>query len=337
MSRWLARTEFDTWTGQWLRRIRRRHNEQCINVVAYHGISPRDSIFTTGTTLRHDPTEFERQMDYLADNFNLMSLEAMVDAMERGESLRRAVAVTIDDGMADSASFAVPILVRRRIPATLFVVTSVVGNEDLMWQHKLTWLQSQGLGEKVVEAMAAEGFPPILESQSVDEYARQHYRADLPEILETLIRATGSTGPAIAAKARPYIEREDLASFDPELIQIGNHTYSHAILANLDEAAQRIELQTARDAIRDLTGRTPFAVAYPFGLKRHFNAISRRLVAETGHRAAVDMRRRLNLPGVDAFNISRKPAPCGSQQQFEQAIEDWPDNAAIDSTNSETR
>ena len=64
MSRWLARTEFDTWTGQWLRRLRRRHNDQCINIVAYHSIASSDSLFTAGTTLRHDPGEFERQRDY---------------------------------------------------------------------------------------------------------------------------------------------------------------------------------------------------------------------------------------------------------------------------------
>ena len=335
MSRWLARTEFDTWTGQWLRRLRRRHNDQCINIVAYHSIASSDSLFTAGTTLRHDPGEFERQMDYLSDNYNPMSLEAIGDATERGELLRKAVAITIDDGMADSLRHAVPILVRRRMPVTIFTVTSVIGNDDLMWQHKLTWLIAQGLGDKVMEAMGVEGFPPAMEGQSVEQYARTNYRADLPEILESLVRATGSTGPAIAGKARPYVERDEMAQVDAEFVQFGNHTHTHAILANLDEDAQRAELTQARDVLREITGRLPIALAYPFGLKRHYNAISRRLAAETGHRAALDARRRLNLPGVDPFNLSRKPAPCGSQQQFEQTIEDWPDNAAINPTRAE--
>lgn len=335
MSRWLARTEFDTWSGQWLRRLRRRHNDQCINIVAYHSVSANDNIFTVGTTLRHDPSEFERQMDYLAENYNPMSIEAIVDMIERGEPLRRAVAITIDDGMADSLRHAAPVLIRRRMPVTIFTVTSVIGNTDLMWQHKLTWLISQGLGEKVKEAMVTEGYPAAPDGMGVDQYARQNYRADLPEILESLVRATGSTGPAIAAKARPYLEAEEMARAEAEFVHFGNHTHTHAILANLDEAGQRSELVQARDTIRDITGRAPIAVAYPFGLKRHYNAISRRLVAETGHRAALDARRRLNLSGVDPFNLSRKPAPCGSQQQFEQAIEDWPDNAAVDSPGAE--
>ena len=131
MSRWLARTEFDTWTGHWLRRLRRRQNERCINLINYHSIAAEDNLFTRGTKLRHDPAEFERQMDYLVENYRPTSMRELVDALERHEHLRRAVVVTIDDGLADSLRIAMPILRRRRIPMTIFAVTSVIGNADL--------------------------------------------------------------------------------------------------------------------------------------------------------------------------------------------------------------
>jgi hypothetical protein len=50
-------------------------------------------------------------------------------------------------------------------------------------------------------------------------------------------------------------------------------------------------------------------------------------VQETGHRAALDLRRRINTGCVDPFGLSRKPAPRGSQEAFEKLIEDWPANA----------
>lgn len=329
MSRWLARTEFDTWSGQWLRKLRRRHNEDCVNIVAYHSIASDDSLFTRGTTLRHTPSELERHMDYLVDHYRPVSLRTAVDALARGESLRRAVVITIDDGLADSLRHAMPILVRRRIPMTVFAVTSVIGNKDLQWQHKLTWLVQSGLGPKVKAAMETEGYPPAKSDQSVEEYARHNFRPDLPDILEAIVEATGTTGVELAARMRPYLEPEEMAEADSELVEFGNHTHTHAILSALDADAQRVEMEQARDIIQSIVGRPPFALAYPFGLKRHYNIDSTRLAAETGHRAALDARRRINRVGVSPMQLSRKPAPCGSQSAFEKAIEDWPDNAAL--------
>lgn len=329
MSRWLARTEFDTWSGQWLRRLRRRHNEECINIVAYHSIASEDSLFTRGTTLRHHPAELERQIDYLAENYRTMSLRGVVEALERGEALRRAVVITIDDGLADSIRHAMPILVRRRIPMTVFAVTSVIGNTDLQWQHKLTWLIQSGLGPKVREAMVIEGFAPPRENQSIEEYARQNYREDLPEILEALVEATGTTGAELANRMRPYLEPEEMAQVDREFVEFGNHTHTHAILSALSPDAQRREMELARDALKSVLGYSPFALAYPFGLRRHYNDDSRRIAVETGHRAVLDARRRINRTGVSPYELSRKPAPCGSQRAFEKAIEDWPDNALL--------
>lgn len=329
MSHWLAKAEFDTWTGQWLRRMRRRQNERCINILAYHHVLPEDHLFTRGTTLRHDPVEFERQMDYLVEHYRPIGLRELVDALDRREELRRAVVVTFDDGLADSLRIAMPILRRRRIPMTIFAVTSVIGNADLQWQHKLRWLVNQGLGEKVREAMTIEGFPPSREDESVEEYARHHYRVDLSEILEILVKATGTTGAALAGRMRPYLEPEEMAEVDAELVEFGNHTHTHAILSALSEADQREEITRGRDVLRSIVGYEPLALAYPFGLKRHYTETSKRLVAEAGHRAALDARRRINRAAADPFELSRKPAPCGSQRAFEQIIEDWPDNALL--------
>lgn len=327
MNSWMTRGEFDTWTGHALRKLRRRHNEACVNIIAYHSIAPRDSFVTNGTTLRHDPAEFERHVDYLCAEYSPVRLSEVVEALESGRTLRRAVVLTFDDGYADAVEWAMPILMRRRVPMTIFPVTSVLGNVDLAWQHKLTWLVRQGLGRKVIEAMSVEGFPPAPPRQDVEVYARRNYRMDLPEILEALVQATGTTGARIAAKARLYLEPEDVAAADPDLVEFGNHTHTHAILSALDVDDQRRELLTARQALTSLTKRPPIVVAYPFGLRSHYTAESKRLVAETGHRAALDARRRINRGDANPLDLSRKPAPCGSQEAFEKLVEDWPVNA----------
>lgn len=320
---------FDTLGGQFLRRIRRRLQDDCVNIVTYHSVAPADTFMTTGTQLRHDPAEFEKQVDYLAANYEPLSLRELIESIHNHRVPRRGFVITIDDGLADNAKYALPILARRRIPVTIFPITAVIGNVDLAWPHKLAWLISNGHTPRVIAALAANGFPDCPEDDSLEIHVRQNFAEQLPLILESVLHDVGTSGRAIAATQRPYLDHDDITNADPDLVEFGNHTHNHPILSALDEAAQRREIITARDILTSLTGRPPLAIAYPFGLKSHYNAKSREIAQQTGHQAALDCRRRINQRGIDPFELSRKPAPTGSQKAFEMLIEDWPANALL--------
>src|SRR4051794_1343358 len=109
MNQIVRKAGFDTWTGKFLRNLRRRHNGQCINIFTYHSISPNEHFWTAGTSLRHEPVEFERHMDFIAENYRPIRLSELVELLEAGEDPQKAVVVTIDDGTADALHFAAPI------------------------------------------------------------------------------------------------------------------------------------------------------------------------------------------------------------------------------------
>lgn len=329
MSSLVTRTSFDSLAGRFLRHIRRRHNGQCVNILTYHCISPVEHFWTAGTTLRHDPAEFEHHMDFVAEHYHPMRLSEFVQRVTDGQTPQRAVIITIDDGTADSLHFAAPILYRRRIPATIFPVTSVIGNKDMIWTHKLAWLEANGHEPDVVSAMQSAGFPARAEHESVSDYVRRTFRVDTPETLEAVLQKCGISATELAAKYHPYIEPDEMRDVDVDFIEFGNHTHTHPVLSALTEDQQRTEIIKARDILTEITGSPPIAFAYPFGLARHYDATSRRVAEETGHRAIVDMRRRINHSRTPSLDLSRKPAPVGSQTDFEMVLEDWPINAGM--------
>lgn len=74
---------------------------------------------------------FERQMAYLRDRYALVSLDALTDGSLMPGSLRSdLVAVTFDDGSREIYEYAFPILVRHKIPATVFVVTRYMESQQ---------------------------------------------------------------------------------------------------------------------------------------------------------------------------------------------------------------
>lgn len=108
---------------------RRRFDELCarneapISVPFYHRVADTHpnpwTISTSG---------FQRSVDYCRKHFEMISLDEVQRRIESGVSPRPAVSLTFDDGYAENSQFALPYLIRHRIPCTYFVTTDHVRN-----------------------------------------------------------------------------------------------------------------------------------------------------------------------------------------------------------------
>lgn len=325
------RIAFDGYSGRLVRALRRRRQADCPTILAYHRVSDEPSPLCGSPGLTHSTADFERQMTYLATHYRPVRLRDLVAAMNAGRTPTRTVVVTLDDGFADSLRVAGPILRRLQVPATICVCTSVVGNRDLLWRHKLAWLLDGPHRERTTTLLEkfyrAAGITPNA-GESVWDLTRRCFIARvLPPLLEDMLHEVGTSGPELAAAHRPYLGPDDLAKADRDWIDFANHTDTHPVLSALTAAEQRHELETARHRLTDWCGRPPIAVAYPFGLRDSFTDLTASLVEQTGHAAALDLCRRTNRPGTSTLNLSRKPAPVNDESAFERIVEDWPTNA----------
>lgn len=86
------------------------------SILLYHSVSGgTDPLAVT-------PVEFEQQMRFIREHFDVIPLERAV-AVAAGEAFSRdCVAVTFDDGYRDFVTVALPILEQYRVPATVFVL-----------------------------------------------------------------------------------------------------------------------------------------------------------------------------------------------------------------------
>ncbi|MCK6482898.1 MAG: polysaccharide deacetylase family protein [Phycisphaerae bacterium] len=323
-----------------VRWARRYVNAHCINIVTYHGIAPNDDPFTVGLPLRHTPSELAAHMAFLRRHYRPVGLVELIEAVEDGRTLDRAVLVTFDDGLRSVKEHAWPVLRRFEVPIAIFATTSVIGNADLLWRHKLTWLLTHGRAREVFAALRTEYLRRNLDADGtvfprhVDatpdlyELTRRHFRPDVvPAVLDEVLARHGWSGPALANKFRPYLDPDDLRDADPRWVTFGNHTHTHPLLSALTPAEQRRELGLARELLTRWTGRAPAAVAYPFGLRDSYDAHSVEAARQTGHRAAMDMRRRLNVAPLSPWDLSRKPAPHRDPSAFELLIDNLPAHA----------
>jgi peptidoglycan/xylan/chitin deacetylase (PgdA/CDA1 family) len=94
-----------------------------VQILFYHRVAnehPNDWTISTRA--------FAAQIDWLRTKFDLVSIAEAQRRIAAGQNRRPTVCITFDDGYADNMRFAVPLLLRRRIPFTYFVATDQVLN-----------------------------------------------------------------------------------------------------------------------------------------------------------------------------------------------------------------
>src|SRR5687767_6566385 len=81
-----------------------------------------------------DPTRFERHLDLLTSTHRPLSLDEVLDHLDRGEDLPRGTClITFDDGDRTVLSHALPAMRQHRIPGVVFVASSLIGTLTPIW------------------------------------------------------------------------------------------------------------------------------------------------------------------------------------------------------------
>ena len=119
--------------------LRRRRARQQAVILLYHRVAPPGEgppdYSTAGMVVT--PEEFDRQMRFVARAYHVVPLGQIVAAVRRRTAFEPGLcAVTFDDGWRDVYEFALPILKRHGIPATLFVATGPVDGTAWDWPER---------------------------------------------------------------------------------------------------------------------------------------------------------------------------------------------------------
>ena len=274
-------------------------------ILIYHRVHPGpDPMFPAEPT----PEVFRWQMELLASHACPLGLSEAAVRLRDGTLPPRAVAVTFDDGYADNAEIAAPILREVGVPATFFVSTGFLDG-GRMWNDTVIEsvriakgpaidLRVMGLGAResvggwterrdvARRALAAIKHRPQIERQRLADAVAEQVDAALPDALMM-------TGDQVRGLAEAGFE-------------IGAHTVSHPILRVLDEPQARTEVEESRRFLEKLTGRRVGLFAYPNGRRgEDYGERDVEIVRDAGFQAAVSTNRGAAHAASDLFQLPR--------------------------------
>ncbi|MFW5910864.1 MAG: polysaccharide deacetylase family protein [Thiohalospira sp.] len=261
-------------------------------ILAYHRVVdmgreeayPGDPELVTAT-----PEVFDTQMAELRRYYQPVPLDEVWRRWSRGQRLpRRAVAVTFDDGFADNATEALPLLQRHGIPATIFVSSGYVGQQGTFWFEDL--VRRIRRSPAPVLEVAGEGWPLGSDDQRRRAAgAALGYLKRIPEVerrrqIEEWQGVLGQA-PAPEPAARP-LTREQIRGLVAGGVAIGSHSVSHPVLTACSDGELRRELIDSRRDLEALTGAPVTTLSYPVGGHQAHDERVRAAAREAGYRLA---------------------------------------------------
>ncbi len=231
-----------------------------------------------------------------ARNIDIVSLDEAVNRVNTGQSGRRFVVITFDDGYRDNAEIAAPILRKYDAPYTVFVATGLIeGTADLWWDIlEQLILQQQGLMVKLagrVEELDCStidaknrSFATLLEylSTEVDEFEQRRWVKELAALYNIDIDALRKREMMTWSEVRKLAQ-------DP-LCTIGAHTIHHYALARLSAKDARNEIEQGARVLEAELGARPKHFAYPYGNPPAVGQREFDMIKELGFASAVTTR-----------------------------------------------
>jgi peptidoglycan/xylan/chitin deacetylase (PgdA/CDA1 family) len=275
-----------------------------LSILIYHRVLPQKDLLFPGEV---DATEFEQQLRLLKSCMNFVSFSDAVTGIRSGTLPPRAACVTFDDGYADNAEVALPILQTLGIPATFFVATGFL-NGGRMWN------------DSVIETVRrASG--PLLDLRHIDmgifDIATIQQRQRAISALIGILKYLPLDERAGRIKRMCDYTRIDLptnlmmtsnqvAQLYRAGMEIGGHTVNHPILAQLSTSDARNEIAVGKESLEEIIQGPVRFFAYPNGKPgQDYRSEHVSIVKELGFEAAVSTAWGAMTTNADLYQLPR--------------------------------
>lgn len=214
-----------------------------LSILTYHRVlSAQDCARSAFPSLVMPVEAFRAQMAWLARRYEVVTVGDGVARIRRGDGGDRPLcAVTFDDGYADNATIAGPILADLGIRATFFLVHEFVAEGRPLW----------------FDAAARHGA-----SRAEIERLKHVPSAERERALAAL------AGPSTGERAGPCdlpLTREQALALLRAGHEIGSHTLSHAVLTSVGDGELDREVGQSKRALEAWLGAPVHGFCYPNG------------------------------------------------------------------------
>jgi peptidoglycan/xylan/chitin deacetylase (PgdA/CDA1 family) len=259
-------------------------------IITYHRVLPSNEINANNSPnkgLIVTTERFDQQMRYLSERYRIISMDELSNHLTSSSDF--AVAVTFDDGYKDNLTYALPILKKYSVPATIYITTRLPEGDCQMWWYEL---------EELCDSHTSIAFTAKGKDYNFNMRDRIQKKRCFRKILNLIQSLSENEEKALmdiirqGRKPKHYrnycLTWGEIQQLDGEpLITIGAHTHSHVNMKKNTIEELRKEILTSKLLLEEHLGHTIDHFAYPYGTSKEVGSRENTVVLECGFKTAV--------------------------------------------------
>lgn len=214
------------------------------------------------------PRNFRKVLKFVKlMGYKFVALDELVSMVANGK-LSKVAAVTFDDGFKDLYENAYPILKENRIPFTLFLITSLVDSEHLLWLHRL-YMSVHKLADSERDVLlgkyaGSDGTRnPV---KGIGEIIHSGSKKALMGLEAEVSSAAGWKGQDEASIAKDlYLSKKEIEEMTANGLTLEVHGHEHWPLKSLNELETKEEIGACVNFIRERFQGSPKFLSLQYG------------------------------------------------------------------------
>lgn len=210
-----------------------------------------------------------------SQGYDIVSVQDAIERSASGDRLKRPmVAFTVDDGFRDQYEVGVELFVKYDVPATFFITTSLIENNDWLWDTRIQYLVNNCNKEEDIKRVCAEfKVSSVTRREIAEELILGFKYLGESEINRNITRLCEYLNLEIPDKPGveySYMTWDDVNSLESKGLSVGPHTRSHKILSTIDGDMARQEILGSWEDLKRKTERPAPVFCYPMGKYRDY-------------------------------------------------------------------
>ncbi len=248
-----------------------------MRAVMYHYVRPHNDEY-----YYLDLDDFRRQLDYFADQFNLIERKTFLSYLNGDDNpSSEDILLTFDDGLSDHHEWVLPELQKRGLWGLFYIPGPI--QDTLLPVHRIHSMLGSAASEdlagrlrEIIEELdlrdqESNRFDQIYTNRDSNRDTQwfkrmlnflvpYQYLDRILDELETRVSGVDQINPT-----EFYMTQDQLVELADARMLLGGHTVSHPVLSRLSQKAQRSEITRSLEFIRDLADQPICTFAYPYG------------------------------------------------------------------------
>lgn len=241
--------------------------QKCV-MPFYHSITDAPPIHLKHLYQIKNTRSFASDLDFLLKHYEPVDLVQLNDIVQNRQAIKKPIFfLSFDDGLREINDVVVPVLKEKGVPATVFLNSAFVDNQDLFYRYKASILI-----EKLTDVSYTNGvvdevkriFEKDLKDKGVLVDVIKNIGYSQKDLLDQLAKVFGIDFDDYLTQNKPYLTTSQIRDLSKQGISFGAHSIDHPEYRFLSQDEQIRQSFTSLEFVKQKLNPETLSFSFPF-------------------------------------------------------------------------